>query len=124
MKKNIVIFLIGAICYPIIEILWRGYTHFSMAIVGGICLVLINIFCQGFFRNYHLLFKCVLGAFVITSLEFCTGLIVNVALELNVWDYSYMPLNIMGQVSLPFSMLWFLLCIPAIFICERVEEKL
>ena len=51
-------------------------------------------------------------------LEFLFGLLVNRVLHLHVWDYSALPLNIMGQICLPFSLIWFVLTIPAIALCK------
>lgn len=50
-----------------------------------------------------------IGAVIITVLEFICGCIVNLALGWNVWDYSNTPLNILGQVCLPFTIIWFLI---------------
>lgn len=54
--------------------------------------------------------KCLLGAFIITAVEFLFGCIFNIKYGMNVWDYKNMPLNFLGQICLPFSALWFLLC--------------
>ena len=45
----------------------------------------------------------------ITVTELITGLILNVWLGLNVWNYSGLPFNFMGQICLQFSALWFVL---------------
>ena len=45
MKKNSLIFILGSCAYPTLEVLWRGYTHSSMALAGGVCMVLINRIC-------------------------------------------------------------------------------
>ena len=50
--------------------------------------------------------------------EFLFGLLVNRVLHLHVWDYSALPLNIMGQICLPFSLIWFVLTIPASALCK------
>ena len=42
MKKNLkvmFIFLVGCVSYGMIEILFRGFTHWSMVLTGGACLV-------------------------------------------------------------------------------------
>ena len=36
------IFSQAACAYPTLEMIWRGHTHYSMAIAGGICLYLID----------------------------------------------------------------------------------
>ena len=38
-------------------------------------------------------------------------------MHLNVWDYSHVPMNFMGQICVPFTLLWFPLSGIGIF-CE------
>ncbi len=51
------------------------------------------------------------GAVIITAYEFFVGIIVNLRLGWNVWDYSSVPGNILGQICPTFTLLWFLLCL-------------
>ncbi|MGN0441016.1 MAG: hypothetical protein ACI4HH_09605, partial [Hominenteromicrobium mulieris] len=44
-RKNSLLFLAGSGLYPLLEVLWRGYSHASMALAGGVCLLLINAVC-------------------------------------------------------------------------------
>ena len=123
MKKYAFLFLTGGTIYPALEIACRGRTDISMAAAGGICLCLINRICNQNMRNEPLSIRCFAGSGIITTVEFATGLLVNIVLKLNVWDYSALPLNIMGQICLPFSILWFLATIPAIGICGLCEKS-
>ena len=114
--RAIFLFLFGGTLYYLIEILWRGFSHVSMFFCGGFCfagLYLINFLCH---RTPHIL-RWMLGASFITVVEFWCGVTVNLLLDWSVWDYSTMPMNLMGQVCLPFSLIWFLLCIPADLLC-------
>jgi uncharacterized membrane protein len=61
---------------------------------------------------------------MITVLEFFAGLIVNVWLGLGVWDYSGVPFNIMGQVSLPFVFAWVALSAVGIWLDDYLRWKL
>jgi uncharacterized membrane protein len=97
--------------YPLLEIAFRGYSHWSMAITGGICACLLW-WLDGKFPKGKLLRECVCGAGMITLAEFVCGCVVNLWLQLSVWDYSHLPLDILGQICLPFFGLWFLLCLP------------
>ena len=118
MLHNSLVFVTGSILYPIIEILWRGHTHSSMALAGGLSLTLINIICCGKMQKRSLAAKCAAGSLIITCVEFSVGVWVNLLLHLNVWDYSSLPLDLLGQVCLPFSLIWCVLTLPAIGICR------
>lgn len=111
-RKNSLLFLAGSGLYPLLEVLWRGYSHASMALAGGVCLLLINAVCCEKMKRRSLPARCAIGSLIITVVEFLFGLLVNRVLHLHVWDYSALPLNIMGQICLPFSLIWFVLTIP------------
>lgn len=114
------VFGVGAVVYTLIEILWRGYTHWSMALTGGFCLSVL------YFMNTHLyvpfVVKCLCGAVAITVIEFIVGCIVNLMFHKAVWDYSTLKYNLMGQICLRFSIMWFALCIPAYLICDLIRK--
>ena len=119
--EQAVIFIFGAINYMAIEILWRGYTHWSMALVGGFCGMMIYVF-TGKFLNKNMFVKSFAGAIIITITEFLTGIIINVVLKWDVWDYSAVRFNILGQVCLLYSFLWFLVSIGLIYVCDTVKK--
>ena len=48
---------------------------------------------------------------LVTAVEFVAGLVLNVWLGLGVWDYSHLPLHIMGQICPQFTALWWGLCL-------------
>ena len=123
--KNIynylLIFIIGAVSYSVLEIIWRGYTHISMALAGGISLMAL-FYLERKAKRLPLVIKCVIGALFITLVEFCFGCVVNMAMDLNVWDYSDRSFNIMGQICPLYTLLWFVICIPALGICKTVNR--
>lgn len=114
-------FAVGAIGYGLAEVLFRGYTHWSMALAGGTVLVLFTLINQS--RNIPLLIRCLLGMIIITSIEFGIGMLVNVTAGWDVWDYSDKPFNIMGQICPQFSAVWFLISIPAFQLSSFIETK-
>lgn len=122
MNKRITLFFTGGIIYPSLEILCRGRTDFSMALAGGACLCLIDRVCNNTLKAMPLSVKCFAGSGIITAVEFGTGIVVNLMLKMNVWDYSQMPMNILGQVCMPFSILWCLLTIPAMHLCSLYDK--
>ena len=105
--KHCILFALGGIFYLLIELLWRGYSHWSMFVLGGVCFVILGLINEFFTYEIPLFLQMLIGAFVITLLEFITGYIVNIKLHLNVWSYADMPYNIMGQVCLLYTILWF-----------------
>ena len=123
--EYLVIFLIGGCVYYCIEILWRGYSHYSMFILGGLCLIIIGLLNEGLFpEKFGLISQMLMGSVIITVLEFITGMIVNVWMGLNIWDYSDMPLNIMGQICLPFTIAWFFISGVAIIVDDMIRHTL
>ena len=114
------LFSVGGLAYAIIELLWRQRTHWTMIITGGICfLALFRIFKR--LKNIKLIYKCFIGSSVITAIEFVVGVIVNIQLKMDVWDYSSMPFNLWGQICPVYSLLWFGLTIPILFACKKMQ---
>lgn len=115
------VFLLGGVVYGLCEMLWRGYTHWTMVLLGGICFLGLYL-GQKKFGELPLIMRCFAGAVFITSLELVTGSVVNIALGMRVWDYSSMPFNFMGQICPQFFCLWVVLCFPALFLCGEISE--
>lgn len=122
LSKDGILFLTGSCAYPTLEMAWRGETHCSMALAGGICLCLIDRVCCGALGKSGLFARCLAGAGLITGVELAAGILVNGVMGLRVWDYSNVPLNLMGQVCLPYSLLWFGLTLPAMALCGLVRK--
>lgn len=112
--KSYFLFMIGGATYVLIEILFRNYSHVSMFILGGLCFILIGLLNE--LIDISLPSQMFLSSIIITGLEYVTGYIVNIKLELNIWDYSNLPYNLNGQICLLFFNLWFLLSIVGILI--------
>lgn len=113
--KALILFLCGGCLYFLMEIAWRGYSHWSMFILGGLCFFLIGAINEFISWEMPLLLQGVIGSLcIVTPLEFVTGCIVNLWLGWNVWDYSDMPLNLLGQICLPFSLVWVAVSIAAV----------
>ena len=110
------LFGVGGTVYYLMEIIWRGYSHWSMFALSGVCFIIINLLNQTWNNIRSLIFLIILCTLIITVLEFVTGLIVNLWLGLGVWDYSNMPFNLMGQICLFFSLLWLLVTCIAILV--------
>ena len=116
-----VIFGLGAICYGLIEVVSRVYTHPSMLLAGGICFVSM-LFIDRMKINFVL--KCIISAVVITSVEFIFGYIFNIVLKYDVWDYSAEPFNFLGQICLKFFLIWCFLSAGGILLSRLIKNAL
>ena len=100
---------LGGVIYVFIELLWRGYSHWSMFLLGGICFIALGLINEVIPWEMPLTAQMFIGCTIITMLEFITGCIVNLWLGWDVWDYSELPCNLLGQISLKSSVGWYFL---------------
>ena len=119
--KYVFLGIIGSIIYMSLEILWRGYTHWTMGVLGGICFICLGLINELLSWETPLALQMFIGSIIITILEFITGCIVNLWLGWNVWDYSNLPLNLLGQICLPFSILWYFVSAIGIVIDDYIR---
>ena len=122
--KLCVLALIGGITYMLIELAWRGYSHISMFILGSICFLLLGGINEFLPWELGFVWQMLIGAGIVTILELIFGIVVNVWLELEVWDYSNLPFNFMGQICLPFSFAWTLISGVAIVVDDYLRYLL
>lgn len=121
--RKAMVFSFGGTGYCLIELLWRGHTHWSMYLTGGLCFYVIEWLNRRVLAARSLWTKCAAGAAVITGIEFCVGCVVNLWLGLGVWDYTRLPLNLFGQISVLYSVLWYMLSAPLSVISRTVGER-
>ncbi|MBR9649455.1 putative ABC transporter permease [Clostridium tyrobutyricum] len=94
----------------VLEGLWRGWTHISMLVVGGIAAFLIGRLNEHpKFYDKKMCQECLIGTVIILILEFISGMVLNVWLKLHIWDYSNTWGNLYGQICIPYAVIWFLL---------------
>lgn len=121
--KHTFLFLVGGTIYFLLEVLFRGYSHPSMFILGGICFLLIGILSESKYFQIPLLGQMLISSLIITVMELATGLIVNVWLGLSVWDYSSLPFNFLGQICILYTVIWFFLSFAAIILNDYLRYK-
>ena len=122
-KTNIILFGVGAVGYGLLELLWRGYTHWSMLTAGGICFTFFgNIGAR--LKNAGLLTKAIIGSLFITGIEFIFGVIFNIILRKNVWDYSKLPFNIGGQICILYSFYWAIISVFCFPLAAKLKKAI
>lgn len=107
--KALILATIGGAVYASMELAFRGRTHWTMAVLGGVLFVVIGLFNEVLPWEMSLTLQAVLGSLVVTGVELGAGIILNCWLGLDIWGYSNLPFNLWGQICLPFSALWVLL---------------
>lgn len=120
-SKYLFLGALGGSIYYGLEILFRGFSHWSMFLLGGICFLFFYV--QGHLLGFEeplwrQLVRCMI---FVTAMEFLTGLIVNKWLKLHVWDYSDLPFQLFGQICLPFTLIFSGLCAIGIILSGYVS---
>ncbi len=104
-------FCLGTL-YFALEGFWRipqgGYANIAMLPVGGLCGVAVGGInqCPRFYK-LPVILQSALGTVIVLAVEFGAGCLLNLHLGLHLWNYSGRFGNIMGQICLPYALLWF-----------------
>jgi uncharacterized membrane protein len=125
MKKLAILGFVMGMIYFTAEGFWRGWTNIAMLFVGGLCCVLIGLLDefpkQNKLKIWH---QCLLGTVIILSIEFVSGVILNIWLKLHIWDYSDTRWNVMGQICVAYGFLWFALTPFVIWLDDFLRWKM
>lgn len=108
------LWFVGGIIYIGMELAFRGRSHWTMFLLGGICFVILGLINQVIPWEMPLYQQILLGDMIVTALEFITGCIVNIWLSWGIWDYSHLPGDIMGQICPLFCLIWLPVCLAGI----------
>lgn len=121
MVRPLVLWGIGGLLYVLCELIFRGRSHWTMFLVGGLCFWLIGLINEVVPWDMPLWQQCVLGAVIVTMVEFIAGCVINIWLGWQVWDYSDLPFNLFGQICLPFMVLWLILAAAGIILDDYLR---
>ena len=124
LAKYLFLLFVGGMAYCLVEIAYRGHTHWSMFLVGGIAFIICGLMNEVMEWDTPLWKQMLACAAIITVIEFASGIVLNVWLNLGVWDYSNVPGNICGQICPIFSVFWFLLSAIAIVLDDVLRWKI
>ena len=119
--KKAALFCIGGGAYVGLELLWRGRSHGTMFVLGGLCFLLIGNLGQ-VEPKLPLVARMLLGSLICTAGELLFGMLFNA--DYRIWDYRAQPYTLGGQVCLTFSVLWIGLSGVAIWLYARCDRFL
>lgn len=121
--KYAVLFIFGGMTYYLIEVCYRGHSHWTMCLLGGLCFISVGLINNVISWNMPIEIQCLIGTGIITTLEFLVGVLVNICLGWDVWDYSELPFNLFGQICLCFSAIWYILSLCIILADDWIRYK-
>lgn len=122
-NKYVILWAVGGLLYITLELLWRGYSHWTMFVLGGLCFIGLGLINEVLPWDMPLWRQVLIGACLITVLEFLTGCVVNLWLGWGVWDYSNMPGNILGQICPQYFALWMPVSLAGIVLDDCLRYK-
>lgn len=124
MKNNIFKYLylmwFGGSAYVTIEVFFRSRSHWSMFVLAAISFVFVGLLNEK--TEISIVHQVIIGTIVLTLFEFITGCIVNIYFGLNIWDYSNLPFNILGQICPQFCLLWGIVVFVSIFLDDAIRS--
>ena len=122
-KESAAIYVVGSVGYTLLELLWRGYTSWTMTATGGVCFGMLYHIREKL-GHLKLWQKCLAGGGIITGVELLAGELFNRLMHMKVWDYSDQPYNFKGQICLLYSVFWCLLSLPVMLLCGWMKNRL
>ena len=120
--EMLTVFLLGGSAYGAIEVLWRGHTHWTMILTGGVCFALIYLIASR--SRESRLHQYILCAAVVTTVEFLAGIVLNLKLGMDIWDYSQRRFHLLGQICARYTLYWLILSVPACALARKLYTGL
>lgn len=119
--KYLFLFWFGGSTYVTFEVFFRGYSHWTMFLLSGILFLYIDTLNE--IWDWNIVTQTLCGTLSVVVAEFSAGCILNLWLGLNIWNYSDIPFNLMGQICLPFVLVWVPIVLIAIVLSDVIRWK-
>ena len=119
--KYLFLFWFGGTFYITLEVLWRGYSHWTMGVLAGLIFISIGLLNEIWSWDTSIILQILTGTVIATIGEFITGCIVNLWLGWDVWDYSDMWGNILGQICPAFIAIWIPISLLSIVVDDMIR---
>jgi len=95
----------------------------AIGVMGGVALYLIGKVNE-VFEKLSKIQQYLIAYTIAVSIEWVSGIIINVLLGLDGWDYKWLPLSSPdGQINFFFSMIWFALMPFAFWLDDDVKKR-
>lgn len=121
-----VIFFTSGLIYIMLELLWRGRTHWTMFLCAGLCgLVMANINNNWLEFDTDFRIQVFVSALMCSTFEFFFGIIFNG--DFSIWDYRGMwgTIHVLGdQVNIIFFGIWIIISVFGLPLLDYLQWKL
>ena len=117
--KYLLLFTFSGYIYVCLELIFRGYSNITMMFASSICAIPMIILNNKFTYEIDFLLQLFFCAIFATLVEFIFGMLFN--RDYSIWDYRNMPLNLYGQICLPFSLLWMIIAACVIPLMDWID---
>lgn len=123
LSKYAFLFWFGGSFYVTLEVLFRGYSHWTMLVLAGVIFIAIGLLNELWSWETGLILQVLIGTLIATIGEFATGCVVNLWLGWNIWDYSDLKFNLFGQITPQFILLWIPITLLAIILDDVIRWR-
>lgn len=123
LAKYAYLFWFGGSFYVTLEAIYRQRSHWTMLVLAGLVFIAVGLLNEKWGWETSLILQVLVGTVIATISEFVTGCIVNLWLGWNVWDYSSLKWNILGQICPQFIMLWIPIILLAIVLDDVIRWR-
>lgn len=121
-----VIFVTSGLIYIMLELLWRGRSHWTMFLCAGLCgLVMANINNNLLEFDTDFLEQVFVSALCCTTFEFLFGIMFNG--DFSIWDYRGLwgTIHVLGdQVNILFFGIWIIISVFGLPLLDWIQWKL
>lgn len=123
LAKYAYLFWFGGSFYITLETIYRARSHWTMGVLAGLVFITVGLLNEKWGWETSLILQVLAGTTIATIGEFITGCIVNLWFGLDVWDYSNMWGNILGQICPQFIALWIPIVLLAIVLDDIIRWR-
>lgn len=94
-----------------------------MFVLVGLIFMWLDSMNERWGWDFGLIWQVLIGTIGGTIAEFVCGCIVNLWLKWDIWDYSNLPFNLLGQISLYFTLAWIPLVLIGIILGDLIRWR-
>lgn len=114
---SVLLWFFGGTLYFLLEVIFKSVTghperiSWTMLVVAILLTIPVERAGEQLTWEVPLWLQALVCAALVTAVELAAGCVINLWLDLDVWDYTAMPGNLWGQICPQYSAIWWVLCL-------------